>query len=220
MPKIKIPRKSTLVDMTAMCDVSFLLLTFFILTAKFKPQAVVAVDVPSARSTKTPENVFVITLNKAGKAFVSVKEKSTRYAMLEELEKLSGSHYPGVVGLSKEQKEFFSLTETWGSPIEETKRITSMNGNEFKLYQEKQMPGIPYDSINNQLGDWVQAARYATQGDIKIGIKGDKNSSVEYVKQVIKSLTAKDIHRFLLITTLSTGNETEEPVPADAEKSP
>ena len=29
MPKVKIPRKSTAVDMTAMCDVAFLLLSFF-----------------------------------------------------------------------------------------------------------------------------------------------------------------------------------------------
>lgn len=28
MPKVKIPRKSTTIDMTAMVDVSFLLLTF------------------------------------------------------------------------------------------------------------------------------------------------------------------------------------------------
>ncbi|MFM7710399.1 MAG: biopolymer transporter ExbD, partial [Ferruginibacter sp.] len=34
MPKIKIPRKSTNIDMTAMCDVAFLLLSFFILATK------------------------------------------------------------------------------------------------------------------------------------------------------------------------------------------
>ncbi|RPI68323.1 MAG: biopolymer transporter ExbD, partial [Ignavibacteriales bacterium] len=36
MPKVKVPRKSTLIDMTAMCDVAFLLLTFFMLTTQFK----------------------------------------------------------------------------------------------------------------------------------------------------------------------------------------
>jgi biopolymer transport protein ExbD len=50
MPKVKIPRKSTSVDMTAMCDVSFLLLTFFILTSKFKPTEPVAIDLPNSRS--------------------------------------------------------------------------------------------------------------------------------------------------------------------------
>lgn len=210
MPKVKPKRSNPVVDMTAMCDVSFLLLTFFILTAKFKPQAVVAVDVPTARATVTPENVIVITVNKEGKAFISLKEKVTRYAMLEQLDAKYGQNYPGITGLTQNQKEFFSLTDTWGTPIEDTKRVLSMNGTEFKEYQEKQMPGIPYDSLHNQIGDWVQAARYATEGNIKIGIKADKNASVEYVREIIKRLTEKDIHRFLLITTLSAGGGAAE----------
>lgn len=107
MPKVKIPRKSTIVDMTAMCDVSFLLLTFFILTAKFKPQSIVAVDVPTARTTKAVDNAITITVNTEGKAFISVKEKSVRFAMLEKLTEFTGDHYPGIKGLSKEQMEFF-----------------------------------------------------------------------------------------------------------------
>ncbi len=209
MPKVKIPRKSTLVDMTAMCDVSFLLLTFFILTAKFKPQAVVAVDVPFARTTKAVDNAIVITVNKDGKAFISLKEKQVRFAMLDKLGEITGDHYPAVKNMTPQQKEFFSLTETWGTPIEDIQRVTSMTGAQFKEYQEKQMPGIPCDSANNQLGDWVTAARYATGGDIQIGIKGDKNSNVEYVKNIIKRLTDKDIHRFILITSLASGNPDE-----------
>ncbi len=46
MPKVKMPRKSTLIDMTAMCDVAFLLLTFFMLATKFKPDEPVAVVTP------------------------------------------------------------------------------------------------------------------------------------------------------------------------------
>lgn len=209
MPKVKVPRKSTIVDMTAMCDVSFLLLTFFILTAKFKPQSIVAVDVPTARTTKPVDNAITITVNKEGKAFISLKEKSTRYAMLEKLAEFSGDHYPGIKDLTQQQKEFFSLSDTWGTPIGQTKQVTSLNGLEFKKYQEEQMTGIPYDSTNNEIGDWVMAARYATGGDIKIAIKGDKDSNVEYVKQIIKRLTEKDIHRFVLITSLASGGGEE-----------
>lgn len=213
MPKVKIPRKSTIVDMTAMCDVSFLLLTFFILTAKFKPQSVVAVDVPAARTTvNVHDNTITITVNKEGKAFFSVKEKKTRADMLEKLTEISGDHYPALKQLTPQEKEFFSLTETWGTPIGQMKQVTDMNGVQFKDYQEKQMPGVPADSTNNEIGDWVMAARYATGGDIHIGIKGDKNSSVDYVKNVIKRLTEKDIHRFILITSLSGG---EEAAPAE-----
>lgn len=216
MPRIKPKRSNPVVDMTAMCDVSFLLLTFFILTAKFKPQSIVAVDVPISRSQVKVDNVVVITLNTEGKAFISLKEKATRYAMLDQLGQKYGDKYPQIKGLDKNKMEFFSLTDTWGTPVEDMPRVLSMNGMQFKEYQEKQMPGIPYDSLHNQLGDWIQAARYATEGQIKIGIKADKNADVDYVKQVIKALTAKEIHRFLLITTLSTSSDAA--APAEEEK--
>ena len=78
------------------------------------------------------------------------------------------------------------------------------------------MPGIPIDSANNQLADWVQASRYATDGNIKIAIKSDKDTNIEPVKEVVKGLTSKDIHRFLLVTTLSGPGAS--PTPADDEK--
>ena len=56
MPKVKIPRKSTTIDMTAMCDVAFLLLTFFMLTTKFKPDEAIKVEIPaSVAETKLPD---------------------------------------------------------------------------------------------------------------------------------------------------------------------
>jgi biopolymer transport protein ExbD len=59
------------------------------------------------------------------------------------------------------------------------------------------------DSTNNQLMDWVQSARYATDNNIKIAIKSDKDTNIQPVKEVVKGLTARDIHRFLLVTSLS-----------------
>src|SRR5215831_12325512 len=74
MARPKIPRKSTTVDMTAMCDVAFLLLSFFILTAQFKPSEAVTVSTPSSVAAKVaPQKDFVmISLNKDGKVFLSV----------------------------------------------------------------------------------------------------------------------------------------------------
>jgi len=219
MPKIKVPRKNPVVDMTAMCDVSFLLLTFFILTAKFKPQALVAVDVPMARTTTAVDNVFTIILNNEGKAYIALKESKVRYAMLQQMAEHYGDSYPQTKGLTEDQKKYFSLVDTWGTPMADLPRVLSMNGTQLKHYQEKEMPGIPYDSLKNELGSWVMAARYATDGDIKIGIKGDKNADVKYVKGIIKSLTDKDIHRFILITTLAApAKEGEGAAPADAPK--
>jgi biopolymer transport protein ExbD len=214
MPKIKPKRNNPVIDMTAMCDVSFLLLTFFILTAKFKPQSIVAVDVPTARSTTQIDNVITITLNKEGKAFISLKEKATRYAMLEQLGEKYGEYYPQAKALTQNQKEFFALTDTWGTPIEDMPRVLSMDGLEFKKYQEDVMPGIPFDSAQNQIASWVQAARYATEGKIKIGIKADKDAPVQNVKEIINRLKEKDIYRFLLITSLATSGDA---APAKAE---
>ena len=52
MGRAKIKRGSTNVDMTAMCDVAFLLLSFFILTTKFKPEEAIEVIPPSSVSSK------------------------------------------------------------------------------------------------------------------------------------------------------------------------
>jgi biopolymer transport protein ExbD len=202
MPKVKVPRKSTIVDMTAMCDVSFLLLTFFILTAKFKPEELVAVDIPISRSTKKFDDAITLLINAQGKAYVSLNESKMRFDMLNQMIEKYGDKYPQLKTLTDQQKQYFSLIETWGTPVADMPRVLSMNGTQLKDYQ-KQMPGIPKDSVDNQLADWVQAARYATEGNIKIAIKADKDTNVEPVKEVIKGLTTRDIHRFLLVTTLA-----------------
>lgn len=218
MPKVKVPRKSTAVDMTAMCDVSFLLLTFFILTAKFKPEELVAVDIPMSRSTKSFSDAITILLNKDGKAYITINESLIRLNMLDQMIEKYGDKYPELKNLTDNQKQFFSKIETWGTPIADLPRVLSMNGTQLQAYQ-KQMPGIPIDSANNQLGDWVQASRYATGGDIKIAIKSDKDTNIEPVKEVVKDLTSKDIHRFLLVTTLAgPGSADASATPDDNKK--
>src|ERR1700750_209461 len=74
MARPKLPRKSTTIDMTAMCDVAFLLLSFFILTTKFKPSEAVPIETPSSVANKiAPEtNVVMVSLYKDGKVFLSV----------------------------------------------------------------------------------------------------------------------------------------------------
>ena len=74
MGKVKIKRKSTLIDMTAMSDVTVLLLTFFMLTSTFLQKEPVTVITPSSVSEiKVPTaNLASILVSPEGKVFISV----------------------------------------------------------------------------------------------------------------------------------------------------
>lgn len=75
--------------MTAMCDVAFLLLTFFILTTKFRPQEVVQIDIPSstAQIPIPDKDILMIHISPDGKVFMGLDDQNTRLALLDKLEK-------------------------------------------------------------------------------------------------------------------------------------
>ncbi len=205
MPKVKVPRKSTIVDMTAMCDVSFLLLTFFILTAKFRPDQAVVIDMPSSRSSIKVEDAIFVTVDKDGKAYWSTNSGSVRYEAINNMIEKYGEKYPNLKNLTEEQKKQFSLMDMFGTPIEDLPRVLSLSGVQYNDYKKK-LPGIPTDSIHNQLGDWIMAARYANP-KMRIAIKGDKFTNIKAVQRVIEIFKEKEVYRFNLITNLSKGGE-------------
>src|SRR3982074_1080229 len=86
MGRAKLPRKSTNIDMTAMCDVAFLLLSFFILTTKFKPSEAIAVTTPSSVSSKAaPEkDAFTVSISQDGNVFIDMSD-NMRKDVLEQL---------------------------------------------------------------------------------------------------------------------------------------
>src|ERR1700682_760183 len=102
MPKVKLPRKSTTIDMTAMCDVAFLLLSFFILTTKFKPSEAIQVSPPSSVSAQAaPEkDAFTVSINPGGNVFIDMSDAMRK----EVLEKLASSRN---LTFSDEDKKYF-----------------------------------------------------------------------------------------------------------------
>ncbi len=209
MPKVAIPKKSTSVDMTAMCDVSFLLLTFFILTSKFKPVEPVPIDVPTARSETKIDGALTVSVDKDGKAYYSLSDQALRLTTLNNLTERYGDRYPMLKTLTDAQKTKFSNIDVWGAPIEQMPQILSMSDEQLKEVQ-KDLAGIPIDSVNNQLGAWLMAGRYA-DNKMKIAIKGDKFTNIKAVQRVIEIFTSNDVHRFNLITTLSGSSDAEAP---------
>jgi len=187
--------------MTPMVDLAFLLVTFFMLTTKFAPEESVVVDTPSSISElKLPENnVITLTVDKNKRVFFGVDAKQTKIQALQKV----GAKY-GVNFTAAQAKEFGDLPN-FGLPISQLGSYLSMSKEDRKQVNSKQ-PGVPLDSLNNQLVDWVIAARSANQAIFKkptyIAIKGDGDADVPTVQQVIKVLQEKDINRFNLITDM------------------
>ena len=189
---IKMKKKSTSTDMTAMCDVAFLLLTFFILTATAKVPEVMPVDTPqSTVQTKLPEKDLATLTVGNGKVFFDVKGKDVRIRTLE----LMGQKY-GVTFSEDDQKKF-AIMESFGVPVQNLKQILDMKPADRKNVQQ---PGIPKDSLDNQLADWVQNARIANnelhEKELELAIKGDAKEEYPVIKKVMDILQDQKINSF------------------------
>ena len=134
MPKVKLPRKSTAVDMTAMCDVAFLLLSFFILATKTKPPEAVAVITPSSVSTKiAKENAILVTLTKEGKVYLMLGDKAKKQAILEDVNTTK------ALGLSPAELTKLRKMEFIGMPFNKIKSMLQLS----EPLEPKKMEGIP-----------------------------------------------------------------------------
>jgi len=199
MAKVKVPRKSVSMDMTAMCDVGFLLLTFFILTTSFKPDEPITVDTPTSTSKfQLPDkDVILIQVNNEGGVFFGIDGQPNRIQILEKV----GQKY-GIQFTDKEKKEF-SLISTIGLPVAGLKSF--LNKEPFDRKSIKQQ-GIPADTVRNELYDWLAFARL-TNPHARIAVKGDRVSNYEVMKNVIGTLQAQNINRFNLVTGLEAGTK-------------
>lgn len=214
MPRAKIPRKSTTIDMTAMCDVAFLLLTFFILTTKFKPDEKIPINTPSSVASKiAPEKNFImISLNKDGKAFLNsdmndLKEKALN--MINDEQKL---------GLTADEIHRLSVLPMIGQSFDNLKAYSQLPVAALN----DQLPGIPIkDTSNNQLQVWMKAI-VAVQAEMisddptgpatkmTVILKGDNLAKFPQFKNVIAALTENSVLEFQMVTNpegVPTGTE-------------
>lgn len=201
MPRVKVARKSTAIDMTAMCDVAFLLLTFFILSAKPKTSDPIKAEIPAAAISSTiPQTDFSTLLIAHGEVFFNVEDPDVRKKTLE----IMAAKYK--MSFTPEEANQFSGVESFGVPIAQLHSYLAMQPRDRdKLTQ----PGIPVDTTNNnELYDWVHSARlankYVRNKELKIGIKGDSQEQYPTVQKVIATLQKQKVDRFNLITALKS----------------
>jgi len=206
MARIKIPRKSTAIDMTAMCDVAFLLLTFFILTAKLKQEDPLRVDVPASTVKVNVPDVDMATITVGhGKVFFGLEGTDLRKALLEEM----GKKY--TQNFTPEEIQKFSLIPTFGVPVNTLKQYLALSTEDKKKYVQ---PGIPApkdttDIVTSELFNWIYQARIVTKNlhnkELRFAIKGDSHEQYPEIGKVIDVLQKQAVNKFSLITSLNQG---------------
>jgi len=172
MSRIKAKRIGFRIDMTPMVDVAFLLLTFFMLTTKFRPPEMVRIDLPSSHSQlKLPESdVLTITVGGDNTFMMGVSSQQSR-------EKIFNS-------VIKVKLQSAGLSST---AVADSLKHFKLADN-FRVDQE-------------ELDKFVVMARFANQ-KLRPVIKADANASFEAVNKVIKVYKNANLLTFNLVTVL------------------
>ena len=200
MGRAKIKKKSTFIDMTAMSDVTVLLLTFFMLTSTFVKKEPVQVFTPASVSEiKIPEtNILQILVDPQGKIFMSLDKQPDMKAVLEKM----GEEYG--VDFTPEQEKKFVTASTFGVRMRSMQKCLDLpTEQQDKLLKNE---GIPCDSTDNQFKSWVRNARQVNP-DLRIAIKADASTPYAVIKNVMSSLQDLRENRYNLITSLKTTSD-------------
>ena len=204
MPKIKLPTKSPHIDMTPMVDLFSVVLTFLMLTTTMRQPEPAPVDTPFSSSEKpTPDfNKLTLLLSKDGKVYLNfdnytVLGQDTSIAFRPKILAEMGKRY-NIEFTPAEEEEFKKIPSAIGVPILKMKAFLDTKDNKARAALET---GIPIDSTDNQLADWIFAAR-TVNPSMQACIKGDAKTGFDVVKRVLDIMAEKNVFKFNLITSL------------------
>lgn len=197
MPKPKLPRKSTAIDMTAMCDVAFLLLTFFMLATKFKPDEPVTVRTPSSVSTDPiPEGFVQLTMDKEGRVFFSLDNLNAKRELIAKINEDKG------LGLSEAQMQSFVTGSAIGQPFSELATYLAATPKQ-QSEMMKSARGVPIDTTSdyktNEVAYWITTTRYILP-TARFAIKVDGDTPYPLLRQITETFAHLKIFRFNFIT--------------------
>ncbi len=203
MGRAKLKRNSTAIDMTAMCDVAFLLLAFFILATEFKPAEAVNVSPPSSVASKAApqSDAFTVSLDKQGRVFIEMTDEM-KSEVIEEINTARN------LNLSADDIKYFKSSTFVGVPLAQLNQFTRLTPEQLA---KTNLIGIPVDSVNNELQAWINAAVNSYKGrKINFLIKGDNDAKYPGFKGVIEAFKRNEIFKYQLVTN-------PEEVPAGSE---
>ena len=127
MGRVKIAKKSTFIDMTAMSDVTVLLLTFFMLTSTFLAKEPTQVITPASVSEeKVQETNYVqVLVSPEGKVWLTMHNDTSaqwsnekmRMALLDRAADIYNESHKNKVSFNAQQKLAFSKLGSFGVPL-------------------------------------------------------------------------------------------------------
>ncbi|MBV9961487.1 MAG: biopolymer transporter ExbD [Parafilimonas sp.] len=199
MGRPKIARKSTIVDMTAMCDVAFLLLSFFILTTKPKPSEAVPIQTPKSVANKfvPDKNVLMISLNNEGHVYLSFgdngDDRAKKKSALEDINQRNN------LGLTSGEIDALAKQPFIGTPLAQLKQQAHLTNDQITA---KNLPGIPtQDTTNNQMTEWIRAATTAyAGGHMDLILKGDNIAKYPVFKNILTAFKKNEQFKFQMVT--------------------
>ena len=230
MAKVKVKKQSTFIDMTAMSDVTVLLLTFFMLTSTFIAKEPIQVTTPySVSEWKVPDsNILTILVDQNGKIFLSLDYQQEHVVATL---KAVGDDYGYT--FTPKQEESFKKLKSFGVPMATMSTFLDMPVDKQDAYMRdiaNPRVGIPTDSVevkdalggvvsmDNEFTRWVSHATRIRDEfrkekgldeipELQIAIKADQTTNYPVVKKIMDDLRTMRKNRYLLITNLKTASE-------------
>ncbi|MEY2596192.1 MAG: hypothetical protein RL634_476 [Bacteroidota bacterium] len=199
MPSVKIKKHAPENDMTPFVDVAFLILSFFMLATKFKPEEPVEVTTPNSVSSQAlPEkDAFMVSIDKGGRVFVSMDNPQSRQLLIENLNQTRN------LGLGPAEIKNFINAPSVGVPFSQLKGLLSLDQEEQSTKDLfKKQPGIPCsDTTGGELYYWIRDALVAYSGKkLNLLIKADNDAKYPDFKNVLNAFKKNDQNKFLLVT--------------------
>lgn len=197
MGRVKIAKKSTFIDMTAMSDVTVLLLTFFMLTSTFLSKEPTTVITPASISEeKVQETNFVqVLVSPQGKVWLSMNNDTSqdysnekmRIALLDKVTEMYNESHKNKISFNNQQKLAFSKLNTFGVPLRQMGEFLSLaDMPEGQTKMDKWMmgedenpnhiTGIPIawnkdENSPNEFQLWLKAMRQTDNTNLADAIK-------------------------------------------------
>ena len=205
MGRVKIAKKSTFIDMTAMSDVTVLLLTFFMLTSTFlSKEPTQVITPPSVSPEKVQETNYVqVLVSPEGKVWLSMNNDTSknwsnekmRMALLDKVSEIYNESHKNKISFTPEQKYAFSKLGTFGVPLTQMGEFLNLaSQQEGQTAMDKWLDGsdgnpshttgIPVnwnqnDQTPNEFQMWMRAAYNTSDENLTTAIKTGEGIAIK-----------------------------------------